>query len=51
MTKCWSGAEVDCPKCGGEVEYVKDMDHDFGTCEIFDCLVCGHRIHVEMPDG
>jgi len=39
-----------CNRCGGPMHYVKDVDHDEGTCEVYDCDVCGHRMHFELPD-
>ncbi len=48
--KCWTGVEIRCPKCGGDSEYLRDQDHDGGTCEIFRCLKCQWIIHVELPD-
>lgn len=50
MTTCWSGATVKCD-CGSlRVEYVKDVDHDDGSCEVFKCEDCGASFHIEMPD-
>ena len=50
MANYWNGATVQCD-CGSEnVEYVKDVDHDMGTCEVFKCQDCGKSIHNELPD-
>ena len=51
----WNGAEVihearNPSGCHGEVEYLRDDDHDGGSCEVFRCLKCGASIHIEMPD-
>jgi hypothetical protein len=47
----WAGATVTCDWCKSTlVQYVKDVDHDDGSCEVFECLACNHRIHVELPD-
>jgi hypothetical protein len=51
MTKAWDGATVKCEWCGSLlVEYVKDVEHDGGDCEVFECLACSRRMHVELPD-
>lgn len=49
--KDWAGREVKCDHCGSILtEYIKDVEHDGGDCEVFECLACNHRIHVELPD-
>jgi hypothetical protein len=46
----WGGYPARCD-CGAEnAAYVKDVDHDGGTCEVFRCRACGSLFHVEMPD-
>jgi len=47
----WNGAAVKCDCGSTNVKYEKDVDHDGGSCEIFRCLDCRKRIHVELPDG
>jgi hypothetical protein len=49
---CWTGAQVFCDddECHGRVDYVEDVDHDDGSCEVFKCRACGKRVHVELPD-
>ena len=51
MTKAWDGGTVKCDCGSTNVEYVKDSDHDGGTCEVFRCQDCHTRIHIELPDG
>ena len=51
MTTYWNGVKVECERCGGErCEYRGDVDHDNGSCEVLECLDCGHRWHEEWPD-
>jgi hypothetical protein len=47
---CWSGKPVRCDECNGPVDYLEDVEHDDGSCEVFRCRVCGKRVHVELPD-
>lgn len=43
-----------CPKCGAWGKenwvYIKDSDNGDWCEEVYDCLNCGHRIYVELPD-
>lgn len=48
---CWTGKPAVCEHCDSmNCQYVKDVDHDDGSCEVFDCRACGRRFHVELPD-
>ena len=49
MANSWSDAEVLC-RCRSKTEYLRDEDHDGGSCEIFKCLAGCGTIHVELPD-
>lgn len=40
----WSGIEA------FSADYVRDVDHDDGTCAIYRCRLCGGEFHVELPD-
>jgi hypothetical protein len=46
----WDGATVKCDCGSSDCEYVKDVDHDDGSCEVFQCLACNRHFHVELPD-
>lgn len=51
MTTIWNGAQLKPCKCGADDwEYVDDVDHDDGTCEVYRCRACKSTIHVELPD-
>ena len=46
----WNGVKAVC-ECGSEnTKYIKDVDHDDGTCEVIKCLDCGKSWHNELPD-
>ena len=50
--KTWTGATVTCDTCESQnCEYVKDVDHDGGSCEVYKCLDCQSRFHIELPDA
>lgn len=46
------GMAFSCPKCGARRwVYVDDRDDGDGCTEaIYDCVACGHRERVELPD-
>lgn len=46
----WNNVPVWCDRCGGATDYLKDVDHDDGVCEVFQCRACGARLHNELPD-
>jgi len=51
MANYWSGGKAVCDKCQSEnVESLGDVDHDYGTCEVFKCSDCGNSWHDELPD-
>lgn len=40
-----------CEKCGNDNwKYVDDIDHDGGTCAVYECQTCKYTIHIELPD-
>ena len=48
--KTWTGGLATCDCGATNAEYLKDRDHDGGTCEVFRCRNCGGSFHVELPD-
>ena len=53
--KTWDGATLictnkNCKSSDENIKYIKDMDHDSGSCSVYKCTACNESFHIELPD-